>query len=232
MTPFDRALFRQTLATATVATLVTIGVVVSTDEATSTLPMRVARLAALSPLIVAISVLAVTARARSRGEVRALGALGNPPWRAARGAALAGGALAALGVLALLSPWADAASLFPAVHPAIDWTLDATGESARALDVAISANGALRFVTSAKAPGFTALHAWSAAPCLVPIACAVPAWAVTPMSPRSSVVSIAATGTLAIVALHLIASGRVPALFGALSVVPLAAATVHARRRG
>jgi hypothetical protein len=213
------------LATAVVAA----AVIVATDEPGSTLGMRIARLAALSPLLVATSVLGVAAQARAHGELRALEALGASPWRGARGAAVAGVLVAAASVAVLLSPWADVTSLFPAVHPPIDWRLDPDGQSARAAGAVVAADGAIALAATLVPLSAAALAPWAALPCLAPIAAAVPAWSVTPMSSAARATSVTATAAMAIAALHLTAAGRVPPGWGCVAVVPLVAATALAR---
>lgn len=232
MSPFDRVLFRRALA-AIVGTLgVAALVVVATDEATSTPGMRVARLSALAPLLVAVSVLGVAGHARSRGELAALAALGLSPWRAARGAACAGLFAAAVVLAALVSPWADTSSLFPVVHPPLDWAVDALGSAARASGAVVLADGSITL--AAVIPGATSVApgALAALACVAPLALVVPYWAVTPMSPRTRVGSLAATGALAIGAFHLVAAARVLPAWSACAVLPLVAVTALSRSSG
>lgn len=212
--------------TATVAA----AVVVTTDEATSTAAMRVARMAALAPLVAALATLSVVAHARSRGELRAVECLGVPPWRAARGAAVAAAVVAALGMIALLTRWADATSLFPAVRSAVDWSIDANGRLASALGVVVSADGTIALTALAPHPARGSPAGWASLPTLAPLALFVPSWAVTPMSLAARGGSIAAAAGLAVVCLHLIAAGRVPPAWGAVTFAPLLAATTIARR--
>lgn len=212
------------MATAAVA------IVVATDEATSTAAMRVARMAALTPLVAALATLSVVAHARSRGELRAVECLGVPPWHVARGAALAALWVGALGVSALLTRWADATSLFPAVRSAVDWTVDPNGELARAVGVVVSADGTIALTALTAHPARVTPAAWAALPSLAPLALSVPAWAVTPMTLLGRGGSIAAAAVLAVVCLHLVAVGRFPPALGAVTFAPLLAATAIARR--
>jgi hypothetical protein len=227
--PFDWSLLRRALGAMFAATAVAAVVIVSTDEPGSTPGMRVARLAALSPLLVATAVLGVAAQARARGELGALAALGDPPWRGARGAAVAGLLFAAASVALLLSPWADVTSLFPAVHPPIDWRLDPGGQVARAAFAVVSADGAIAIARTATPLPEHGLPSWAALPCLAPIAAAVPGWAVSPMSRTARAASVTVTAALAVALLHLIAAGRLSPLWACGAVVPLLAATARAR---
>ena len=231
MTPLDRSLFgRAALAVAT-GLLVAAGVIVLTDEASSSLGMRVSRLAALGPAVSAVAVLGVTAHTRSRGELRALEALGAPPWRAARGAAWAGWAAAGLVLLLLALPQADPSSLFPVLPPLVPWEFDPGGHAARAAGVVAFETGGLSFeaarasVEHAAPPGV--LHALL---CIGLVACLVPSWAVTPMSTLARAASGGLTAGAAIVLLHGMAASAAPAFTGALAAAPLAATTLLVRR--
>ncbi len=212
------------------ATVLTAGIVIATDEATSTAGMRLARMAALAPLITAASLLGVLLHARSRGELGALEALGATPWRATHGAAVAGAIGAAVSVVLLVSPWTDAASLFPAVHPALAWTLAPDGAAARAVGVIVRSSGAIDLTDSGAPPTLATLSPWAALPCIAPVACVVPSWAVTPMSSAARIGSVAATAMLAVTALHLVGAGRIPAAASVAVSLPLLAATILARR--
>ena len=230
MHPFDRLLLRRSMLAATVATALAAGIVVSTDEAASTIAMRLARMAAFAPLIGAIAALSVVAHARSRGELRALECLGVPPWQAAHGAACGALLVSVAGVGVLLSPWADAASLFPIVHSAIDWTVDANGLAARTLGVVVSSDGHVA-LTGTLQRVRTPPQAWAALPCFAPLAIAAPSWAVTPMSSSTRALSFALSGFAAVVCLHFVAAGRFSPLLSAVAVSPLLASTFNSRLR-
>ncbi len=229
-TPFDQRLFLRTVAAGLLAWVACAGVVVTTDEATSTLGMRVARLAALTPLVAAVAALLVTAHARVRGELRALESLGHPPWIAARGAAAAGAILVLLGAAFLVSPLADASSLFPAVRAAVDWHVDAGGFVARAAGVVLMDDGAVHVHRASVVGRAPSISAWAALPSLGTIGLAVPSWAVTPIRLASRLASVGLTFALVVTGLHLVAAGRAPASVGFLSAAPLFLTTALARR--
>lgn len=231
MHPYDRALFRRALLAIVVLTLLAAATVIATDEATSTAAMRIARIAAVSPVVSAVALLCVAAHARSRGELAALEALGASPWRALRGIELAGMAAAAVAMLVLVLPCTDATSLFPAMHPVIDWRMAGGGVRAVAPGIVVHSDGVLETTQSAvfPRPGL-ALAAWAALPCLGAVALAVPAWAATPMSLARRVSSGGASAVLAIVGFHLVAAGRVPPLLASAACAPVCVALWFSRR--
>jgi len=232
MTPLDRSLFGRATLAAAAGTIVVAGVVVLTDEASSTLGMRLARLAALGPAVSAVAVLGVTAHTRARGELRAVEALGAPPWRAAQGAAWAGWLAAVLGLVLLVLPLADPSSLFPVLPALVPWELEPGGHAARAAGVVVADTGRLSFdaarVSAEQAAPPSVLHALL---CIGPIGLLVPAWAVTPMPVLVRATSVGFSAAGAIVLLHGVAASRAPALSGALAALPLAATTLLVRRR-
>jgi hypothetical protein len=228
--PYDRALFRRALLALGVLTLVAFAIVWATDEATSTLGMRLARLSALSPLLTATALLGIGAHARARGELRALLALGATPWRALRGAELAGLALAVASLVVLLAPFTDATSLLPAVHPATTWTFSSTGTSALAPGVVVYASGALNVTGAALSSPPSRTAAWAALPCVAPIAFVVPPWASTPMPFVRRAWSAGATSLLAVMALHLVAANRMPPPGALAASVPIAIALWRSRK--
>jgi hypothetical protein len=204
-------------------------VVIATDEATSTTAMRIARVAALSPLFAAVSVLAVLAHAGSRGELRALQSLGVAPARAGRGAVFASTLFATFAMIVLATRIADARSLFPTVHTAVDWAVDPLGRYASAPAVFITANGGITLAPPG-APVLRAVHSGrDALPCVAPIAYLVGPWAVTPMSMTTRVLALTAAGAMVVGSLHLVAADRVPAILAAGSVLPLVVTLVAAR---
>lgn len=231
LAPFAWSLVSRTMAGTVAATCVAAAIIVATDEATSTLGMRAARLAALGPLLACLGALAVCAHARARGELGALEALGMKPWEAAHGAAVAGWACGVLATIALAMPGVDSSSLFPRFLPPIDWAMDASGASAKSSLATIFADGAIRMAQTGGGQGVHGPARWAAMACLAPIALGGPAWAVTPMRARERVGSGVAAAMLLIVVLHLIAAGRVSALWGPLAAVPLCASVIVARRK-
>jgi hypothetical protein len=221
MHAFDRALFRRGLVAIGVLLVLAVGVVAMTDEATSTAPMRVARLSALSPVISAVALLGIGRHARARGELAALAALGAPPWRALRGAEWAGFVLAGAAVVALSTPWSDAASLLPSVHPGLDFELGARGARVASAGLFIDPDGAIHLGSAGVVTTELSPSHWAVVPCLAPVALLVPAWSVTPMPLARRAVSAGVTGVLVVASLHFIAAGRLLPVLASAACAPL-----------
>ncbi len=222
MHPFDRLLFRRALVLTVVVTLLALGVVVATDEPSSTPAMRVARMAAFSPLLATLGASVALAQARARGELTALSALGASPWRLVRGAVLAGWLSGALAVGLLASPWADVGVLFPALPSHAAWSAQAAALLDPASGVRVAANGAIGFVGARPAGTPASPGQWAALLAVAPLAAAAPPWAGARLSLLSRVLGAGLALGLAVVLLHAVASGRAPALVLVASALPLA----------
>lgn len=211
LTPLDRLLASRTLVLAALAEALALGALVLTDEAYSTSAMRLARMAAFAPALAAVAGTLVLEQASSRGELRALEALGVPPWRARLGVALGGWALGAAAVVVLLSPWADPTSLFPIMPSSEAWRLTRDGFLNAGQGAAVAINGTLTLFDPipASRAGFVAT-ASVAALFVAPLALAAPPWACCPTT--GSVKLLTATGcTLAaVLLLHAVAARRLP----------------------
>jgi len=221
MNAYDRASFRRALFAMGALLALAAAVVFMTDEATSTASMRLARLAALSPVVGAASLLGIAGHARARGEVAALEALGATPWRALRGAEWAGLVLAAVAVAALSTPWSDATSLLPAVQPVLDFVVDVRGAHASSAGLFIEPSGVIH-LAALHAPGFSPTRSpWIVVPCIGPVALLMPPWAVTPMPLLRRAASGGATFVLVVTALHLVAARRLPAVAASAAALPV-----------
>lgn len=232
MHPFAWSLARRTLVALGASTALAAAAVVATDEPTNTAAMRIARMAALAPLLSCIAVLAVCAHARARGELRALAALGVSPWQACRGAALVGLMMGAAALVGLAGPWSDASSLFPRVLPAIGWVMSPDGYAAHFGGVTVFADGAIDVARMVPHRTPAGPGAGAALECVAPLALGVPAFAVTPMSSASRAAALLATAASLIVVLHLVAAGRLNGALGPIAGLPLFVALVSARARG
>jgi hypothetical protein len=230
MNAYDRALFRRALFALAVLMLLTGTTVVATDEAASTLSMRLARISALAPLLIAVAILAVGGHARVRGELRAIEALGVAPWTSLRGAELAGVAAAVATVLVLVAPFTDVTSLLPAVAPPIDWTVAADGSHATAPGLVVLASGVIQATTATSPPSLRHVATWAVVPCVAPIAAVAPGWAATPMSVAARAWSGVVTVLLVVVGLHLVAAARVPPGLTVLAALPMAVSLWRARQ--
>ena len=231
MHPFDRSLCLRTLAFVAVVLVGVVAIVVTTDEAFSTLGMRVARVSAFAPAVAAIAAAVAIGRARARGELRALEALGSSPWRAARGATVAAWIVGAVAVAALLSPLADVESLFPVIAGKAAWTLEGGSLVDRAGGVRVAPTGAIELLDAAETTGArfrpTGAHAVLA---IGPLAALTPPWITSPMKAGHRIVGGLAVGGLLIVLLHATAAGRVAPAFLMLGTSPLLVQIVASRR--
>jgi hypothetical protein len=224
LTSYDRLLARRAVALGIALSVLLAVMISSTDEGEATFGARLGRFASLVALAGGVSAFVTTEQARSRGEARALGAIGVAPTRASLGAALGGTLVAAVGPAVALLPIADIGCLYPSVGPSAgSWisvgpaawrqalgtvVVRAAGEidaaTGTAAEVAFRAAEVPRLVTSAV---------------LVAFAVAVPFWATaTRSAPRRLVVGLAAAiGAVAL--FHLVAVARAPS--GLLLVPPL-----------
>jgi hypothetical protein len=233
MTPHDSLLFWRTLGGSLLLLGLVTGLVVATDEAYSTLGMRVARLCAFCPLIAAVAMASCLGLATRRGELRALSVLGASPWTAAFGALCAAWLFGAVAALILLTPLADVSSLFPAppISSGWHWQGDAFVEPVRGIRV--EADGAISFITqqdptkSALVPG--GLEALSA---ILPQALVLPPWLAAPLAPRARVFGLLLSLALTLLALHAVALGQLPRLLLPLVAAPLGAQLALSLERG
>ena len=222
MTPHDSSLFWRTLGLCLVVLGLVAGIVVATDEAYSTVGMRLARLCAFCPLIGGVATLASLSLAKRRGESRALAALGVSPWRAGWGAICAAWLFGGTAAMLLLTPWVDVSSLFPEPPLASGWLLqpDAFLEPARGIRVA--SDGTLRYVPKhALTATFVTPGGIEAMSTILPQALVLPPWLIAPMRLTSRVWSVLLTLTLTLMALHAAALGRVSQLLLPLVAAPL-----------
>lgn len=232
MTPFDRALMRRSFALSALLIGVATGIVVATDEPFSTLAMRLARLGALAPALAALACALTLAQAESRGETRALSALGASPWRVAQGTRWAGWAIGLLSIAAVLSPWADPRALFPVATSPNAWRVDGSALLDRAAGIRVAATGMLQWLQPHPSAGahFVASRG-SAALALGPLALAAPAWVSAPLSPTSRALGAVLAVSGLIVLLHAVAAQRIDPAWLVVGSAPLLAQTVWASRR-
>jgi hypothetical protein len=118
-TSWDRRQATTSLVLSLALVGLTMAIVVATDEPDATWGRRFALLVALSPVLGGAASGLVLERARVRGELLALGAIGASPRRAAMGAALGGALPGLLGAVALCAI-GDTRGLFPAL-PTSPW---------------------------------------------------------------------------------------------------------------
>ncbi|UQA58124.1 hypothetical protein [Polyangium aurulentum] len=143
--PYDCRLALRALALGALVALVAVIVVATTDEGAGW-ARRAALCAALAPVAGGVGALGAARIARSRGEARALEALGAHPLRALAGAVVGGALLGALGGSIVLSGAADLEPLFPRPTEARVWTADPEGGMReRSLGIRLAPGGALSF---------------------------------------------------------------------------------------
>jgi hypothetical protein len=215
VTPYDALLARRTAALGVALAALVFLVMLGTDAAASSHGGRLGRMAALSSLAGGGGVLLALAQARSRGEMRALGAAGLTPARAALGAVAGGIFVGLLGAGLALAPGVDLAPLFPRALPVdAGWVYESGGWTDRAGGVRVAADG---MISQTGHPVATDL-AVSSAPfaatlmALVLASVAFPLWAAAPGSlvRRACVGFVVASA--AVFVFHLVAAQRVGAI--------------------
>jgi len=156
ITAYDVKLARRALAIAALSACVALVVIVATDEG-GDLARRAALVAALSPALGGIGALAAARIASSRGETRALEALGASPDRALLGALVGGMIVAAMGPLLVLSSIADLEPLFPRPSEPSAWVAAPGGGMRDAVrGTLLGPSGALVVVPSRVGPSVSA----------------------------------------------------------------------------
>jgi len=222
VTPYDRSLLIKTLLLGCVAILLAAGVVVLTDEAHSTLGMRVARLATMAPALAVVAQASTLALAGHRGERRALESLGRGPWGVARGAMLAAWALGALAVLVLLLPVSDVSSLFPKPPVSSGWIAHGDALLSPEHGIRVTREGAIGFATTSKdASAFMGPSRFHAVGVVLTLAVVLPAWLVVPQSTQSKAFVAASALALTLLLLHAVAAERIPGAALPLVAAPL-----------
>ncbi len=229
MNAFDRSLCWRALAYAALAGIVATVIVVATDEAYSTVRMRVARLGALAPALGAVGAAAAAAQAERRGELLALASLGAPPTRAVLGAAVGVWLVGGVATAALLTPLADPSSLFPVFGHTSRWVPEGTSLVEQTAGVRVGADGSLAFsaLTGAAAVQFRPTGAWAAVTTF-PLAVVAPLWAVVPARAPERTAVLLATVAAVIFVLHAVAAERLAPGWLAAGAAPMAA-TLAAR---
>jgi hypothetical protein len=232
LTRYDASLGARALLFTAVCVAVATAVVMLTDEPFSNAHMRVARLSAFAPALAAVGASVAIAQAQSRGELRALVALGAAPWRASRGAAVATWLVGAIAVGLLISSYADPAALFPIVTPA-SWQRAGAGLVETATGVYVSMSGELSFASLRASPMVEYQPSrWAAAMAIAPLAATVPSWIATPsrLGARALAASLSIVATVFL--LHAVAAGQLGSSALLLTAAPILLHTVWARWRG
>lgn len=224
MLPFDLSLGRRTLGFTASMLAATLVVVMATDEPGSTFGMRLARMAALAPVLAGLGGALSLAQASSRGELRALQALGASPWRTGQSVMVCGWLVGGLALATLCLPVADVRALLPVLPPSASWVVD--GRSF------IEPRAGLRVITSGSFELLGHVAALprpespeTAAPLFAfgPLALWVPPWVTAPLSPKSRLAIFVTAGSLTLVLLHLVAAGTLGVAWLVAPALPVAA---------
>jgi hypothetical protein len=215
LTAYDALLARRTVALGVALASLVFLAMFATDDVASTHAARLGRLSALASLAGGGAAFLAIAQARSRGEMRALGAAGLTPVRSSLGAVMGGILVGLLGALLALVPGIDLRPLFPHALPAdAGWVAENGAWVERARGVRVAADGV---VSSAGTPPASDLVAFS--PPLVATlialalaAVALPLWAVAPGPPARRALISFVVASVAVFVFHLVAAQRIGAM--------------------
>jgi hypothetical protein len=215
LTAYDAFLARRSAALGLAVALLVFLTMVGTDDAAGTHASRLGRLAALTSLAGGAGAFLGAAQARSRGEIRALEAIGLTPLRASLGAVMGGAVVGLFGVALALVPGVDLSRLFPRALPAeATWTRDAAGWLDPVHSVRVTTDGALRWTGVASDVGRISSPAPLAETvvALAVAAVAFPLWATArERFPRRAFVCFA-VASAAVFVFHLVAAQRTSAM--------------------
>lgn len=204
MNAWDRLLFGRAALLSTLLLAAAAAVLAATDEPASGAGDRLARLAALSPVLSALAVATLASAIARRGEARALAAIGVGPLRAHAGLALGGSAVSLVLAAGVGAGMGSLGALFPRL-PVARWS-GAAPPFAWPAGVVVSGAGELSFTTAieaAAAPlprGAVALTLVAAA-IVFPLSGALP----SPRTPRLIVTALSVLVAIAI--FHAVAAG-------------------------
>jgi hypothetical protein len=231
MTAFDRKLGLECLAHTGLACVLTIAVMVATDETSSTLATRLARLAAFLPALGALGASLALSHARERGELRALEALGVSPLRTRFGAALGAWLVGAAAVGALAAPFTDVRSLFPAVKQPV-WLAVGSALLEPLARIRVFESGQLEFAAERLPAPLLPVPAHAAAVlAIAPLALTLPWWAVVALGPAARAAGAGASFVTLVALLHAVAAGRTNQVWLCVAAFPIAAQALWAQFR-
>jgi len=233
MHAFDRRLFWRALGLTLVATVLATAVVAGTDEAQSTWAMRLARLAAFAPGLAGLGTAVSLGHARSRGELRALAALGVTPWRAALGPMLAAWLVGALAIGLVVSPLADVSALFPSLVAPSEWRWQGAALVDAARGLRVEPDGRLQLLPGAQlALGKAAASGWAAGAAVAPLVAVTPTWVSAPMGLAGRVAGLGATLACTVGLLHAVGANRLGAVWLVACAAPLALQALRGHAHG
>jgi hypothetical protein len=214
LSPYDWLLARRTAALGVALGAIVFMVMVGTDEGLATLGGRLGRLAAFVSLAGGAAAFIATEQARSRGELRALGAAGVPPIKASLGAVVGGAAIGAVGPVLAFVRGVDLSPLFPRAVPFGGTWIPQDGtwlETTRGIVVAANGElqkiGALGVATASSDP----VPRGATVAALVLAAIGFPLWATARGSVFHRAVVALTVALSSVAVFHLVAAGRIPA---------------------
>lgn len=214
LSPYDWLLARRTAALGLALGTLVFFVMLGTDEGLATLGGRLGRLAALVSLAGGAAAFIATEQARSRGELRALGAAGVSPVKASMGAILGGAAVGGLGPVLALIRAVDLSPLFPRAVPfGGTWTPQGESWFETTRGIVVRASGELQLVggvgLASIAPDPIPRGATVVA--LVLAALGFPLWATARGSTTHRAAALLGVASASVAVFHLVAAGRMPA---------------------
>jgi hypothetical protein len=215
LTAYDALLARRAAALGVALALLVFLAMVGTDDLVSTHAGRLGRLSALASLAGGGAAFLTVVQARSRGEMRALGAAGLTPARASLGAVVGGSLVGLIGAALALFPGVDLVPLFPRALPAeAGWVSENGVWLDRVRGVRVAADGAVSSagvsipsdLTVSTPPLVATLIALALA------AVALPVWAAAPGALIRRAFVTFAVASSAVFVFHLVAAQRIGAM--------------------
>lgn len=217
---YDLALARRVLAAGLLLGALAFVITAATDEAGSSTEDRLGRVAAFLPILGALAASVVLAQTRSRGEMRALQALGVSPARAVRGAWLGAALVGLVGPALVVLNAASVDSLFPRIDVPSAWTfVDGLWVDGRTT-LAVNPRGDVELGSATRLPNAAPPSLGPATVLTLALTSVIaPAWALAETSTTRRFVVAVVVGFGAVTLFHLVAAERLPPL--ALVAIPL-----------
>jgi hypothetical protein len=220
--PFGWLLVRRALASFGVLSVVALALAAASDEPDSSWAMRAARWAAFAPALLGIACAVTLRQSESRGELRALRAIGVSQVHLGILLSFAGAVVALGSTIVLWTSLGDVSALFPTVTPADPWQPSQAGFDNLGLGVHVASPVDIRFIPAQEVvQARLAASRWAAWLLAVPAALVIPIWVAVPSSTfgRGALVFVVVIGSL--VLFHALAVGRVPVAWMLLPALAL-----------
>ena len=221
MTPQDRLLALRTFVLGMAVALVTLVVMMLTDEIGSGVAERLARLSVLIPAAAAIAAFLAVAQIERRGELAALSALGARRARATLGAVAGGWLMALVAIVMIGGSWSAPAALFPTPARGAEFRLQDGELVETSQGVRVDSKGELRFQDKAARPDLPPPPRWGVLLAVASLGISAPLWGARITKLRGAAYSAGATVAIAIVLFHAVAAGRIAPYWLVCCGVPL-----------